>query len=238
MCYRASSTSDVRTLEKRFRASFAEPADREVYHHVAGFLHPRLPVIAASAPERIGLYHWGLIPGWVRTGEQALLVAGRTLNARLETAAEKPAFRDAVARRCLVLVDGFFEFREVAGKKYPYFIRLRTGEPFALGGLAGVWTDPECGDEYPTFTVLTSEASSLLAQIHNTKRRMPLLLSPGAGAAWLQNGTGPDLLPDEALDAYPVSRDLLLPLNRANHPDVTKRVDYPALYDGHILSER
>jgi putative SOS response-associated peptidase YedK len=96
-----------------------------------------MPVITNEAPNIVSLLNWGLIPFWVKDEKTALHIRLHTLNARGETVFNKPAFRHCVVnKRCLVLVTGFFEWRHFEGKKYPYYIRLRDNDPFAL---AGIW---------------------------------------------------------------------------------------------------
>jgi putative SOS response-associated peptidase YedK len=128
--------------------------------------------------------HWGLLPHWAKDKE----IRKNTLNARIETIAEKPSFRQVVHQRCLVLVDGFYEWQwlDPAGKlKQKYEIGLPNHEAFALGGLWSQWTDKETGELLTTYAILTTEAKGLMAEIHNSKHRMPLIIAPGQENAWL-----------------------------------------------------
>ena len=108
----------------------------------------------------------------------------RCINAMAETAAAKPAFRDAFRRRrCLVPVDGFYEWQKrPAGKKQPYAIVSADGKPFAMAGLWENWKEPQSGETVRTFTIITGPPNELVAPIHN---RMPVILPPRTGAPGL-----------------------------------------------------
>ncbi len=214
MCYSLSLFSDIQTLVKRFGARPAAGLSLGRAYYVSAFAFPEVPVIADQSSGLIQAFRWGLIPSWVKDREKAEAIRIKTLNARLETLPRRASFkRPYRERRCLVLTDGFFEFREVGDRKYPYFIHLRSGEPFALAGLWEAWRNPEDGREEKTFTVVTVPANPLLATIHNTKKRMPFILTPEAEQAWLMRPFGMDEavkivegFDASVLEAYPVSR--------------------------------
>jgi putative SOS response-associated peptidase YedK len=115
------------------------------------------------------------------------------INARAETLAEKPAFRAALKRRrCLVVADGFYEWKKTGSAKQPMYLTMKDGRPFAFAGLWEVWRDP-AGQPLKTCTIITTEPNELLAEIHN---RMPAILPPSAYDQWLTPG---DLDPIPAL---------------------------------------
>lgn len=123
------------------------------------------------------LAKWGLIPSWVKDPKQVQ----HPINAKAETAATKPMFREAFRKsRILVPADHFYEWKPVAGKKQPYLIRLRDGAPFGMAGLLEHWPGPQ--GEGVTFTILTTEANALVAQLHS---RMPAIIRPEDYADWL-----------------------------------------------------
>jgi putative SOS response-associated peptidase YedK len=141
-------------------------------------------------------------------------------NARSETVATKPTFRDAFKRRrCLVLADGFFEWVPVSGRKQPHYFRRWDAGPFAFAGLWDRWKDPD-GGSVQSCTILTTEANELVKPVHE---RMPVILAPADFGAWLDPKTqgGPDLqallrpFPAEAMTAYPVG----LRVNNPKHDD-------------------
>ncbi|MCC6727788.1 MAG: SOS response-associated peptidase [Chthonomonadales bacterium] len=155
---------------------------------------------------------WGLVPFWAK--EPA--IGNRLINARAETLAEKPAFRNALTRRrCLVPADGFYEWRQEGGKRQPMYVHMRDGELFAFAGLWEEWLSPD-GSPLRTCAVITVPPNALMAEIHN---RMPAILAPDDEASWL-GGAGKrveDLLSllapydDRGMEAYPVSRRVNAP---------------------------
>ncbi|MGF1615513.1 MAG: SOS response-associated peptidase [Gammaproteobacteria bacterium] len=142
---------------------------------------PSQPVLAArhgaGGRRELITLHWGLIPFWAKDRKMGY----RTLNARAETVASKPAFRQPFRRRrCLIAADGFYEWQRTEGGKQPYFIRLRTGEPFAFAGLWDRWEGE--GEIIESCTVIVTAANALVATIHD---RMPVILSPADHDSWL-----------------------------------------------------
>jgi putative SOS response-associated peptidase YedK len=164
-------------------------------------------------PEAVRL-RWGLVPSWATD----LSVGSRMINARGETVDAKPAFRDAFrSRRCLILVDGFYEWQAIPGAKrrVPYAIRMTDGVPFVLAGLWESWRANGADDTVETCTVVTTAANPLVAPIHD---RMPVILDPSAYSVWLDPTTPPAvatalLAPygGQALYAYPVSTHVNTP---------------------------
>jgi putative SOS response-associated peptidase YedK len=152
------------------------------------------------------LVRWGLLPSWVKDPKTFTLL----INARGETAAEKPAFRAAMKRRrCLIPADGFYEWKALGGRKQPYFIRAKSGEPFAFAGLWETWTGPN-GEELETAAIVTTTANRTLAAIHD---RMPVIVPPAAFDLWLDSDTVDPTTasaliapaPENLLEAFPVS---------------------------------
>jgi putative SOS response-associated peptidase YedK len=137
------------------------------------------------------LFKWGLIPAWTKDRAQAEKLWHQTLNARGETIFEKPAFRSSARRkRCILYLDGFYEHHHAAGRTYPHFIRMKSGEPFAVAGLWEEWTDRASGEILRTFAIVTSKGNELMARIHNNPKlengpRMPLILPEELVDEWL-----------------------------------------------------
>lgn len=191
MCYHTQQRADAARLKARFRAGVVEEAEALPQGPQSGFDHPRLPVIVAGEPDRIQLLEWGLIPAWATAG-QARTLPNQTLNARAESVFEKASFRESILlRRCLVLVDGFFEWQHEGTQKLKFLLTVQDDGPFALGGLWAEWRDPASGQQRGTFSIVTTEANPLMARIHNTKRRMPLMLLPEQEAEWLNLALSP-----------------------------------------------
>jgi putative SOS response-associated peptidase YedK len=134
---------------------------------------------AAGEERELAFLRWGLIPSWSKDPG----VGNRLINARVETVAEKPSFRAAFKhRRCLILADGFFEWVQRDGKKQPYYITLRDGNPFAMAGLWEEWHN-EDGEVIESCTIITTEANDFMRPLHS---RMPVILDPENYAAWCQ----------------------------------------------------
>lgn len=194
-------------------------------------------MILNTAPAVIGRARWGLVPSWTKDAAAAATISGRTFNARGETILDKPSFRaPARKRRCLVPVDGFFEWRSANGRKYPYFVHRTDGAPFALAGLWDTWAVPETGGELCTFTVVTTEANPLMAAVHNTKKRMPVILPRAAEAAWLDLRLPETEIsglcapyPDTDLEAHPVSRLASDARAERDRAEVVEPAQYPDL---------
>jgi putative SOS response-associated peptidase YedK len=172
---------------------------------------PSQPVAAVRAGpagrgRELALLRWGLIPSWAKDPA----IGNRLINARAETAREKPSFRSAFKRhRCLIPASGFYEWQRRERGKQPHYIRRRDGKVFAFAGLWDRWESPD-GDGIETCTILTTAANAVLAPIHD---RMPVILPPAEYARWLDPSLqDPDSLasllapfPPEDLLAFPVS---------------------------------
>ena len=155
---------------------------------------------------RAGYMRWGLIPSWAKDPS----MGSRMINARAETIAEKPAFRNALRRRrCLVLADGFYEWQRAGTSRRPMRVEMRPGEPFAFAGLWETWRNPD-GQAIPSCTIITTEANELIRPIHD---RMPVILRRELEEFWLdRNVKDPAALgnvlnpyPTDAMAAYQVS---------------------------------
>jgi len=132
-----------------------------------------------SEGRELVMLRWGLIPAWAKDAS----FGARTINARADTVASKPSFRDAfAARRCLVPADGFYEWRTEDGRKQPFRIGMKGGAPFAFAGLWERWTPPEGGETIESVTIITTDANDKLRPIHG---RMPVILDPADYGAWL-----------------------------------------------------
>ena len=203
MCGRYSLIADLGTLGQRFSFD-ARQLSFEPSYNIA----PTQQVLTVVGGEerRGGYMRWGLVPHWAKD----LSGGARMINARAESVAERPAFRDALRRRrCLVLADGFYEWQRSPSGRRPMRIVMHSGEPFAFAGLWAVWRDPE-GVRVPSCTIVTTAANDLLAPIHD---RMPVVLPQGLEDLWLDHSVDdPGVLAgvlspyaDDALHAYEVS---------------------------------
>lgn len=172
-------------------------------------------VAAPGAPRTLDRLRWGLIPWWAKDPA----IGNRMINARAESAADRPAYRDSFRRwRCLVPADGFYEWKKLAAKsKQPYLIRRQDRLPFAFAGLWSSWRGPESDRPVETFTILTTEPNDLLRPLHD---RMPVILDRRDFAAWLDPANR-DLARLQALLApAPTGGWEAVPVSRAvNSPD-------------------
>ncbi|HXF89919.1 MAG TPA: SOS response-associated peptidase [Xanthobacteraceae bacterium] len=166
-----------------------------------------VPIVRlAEGERRFALVRWGLIPSWVKDPRTFTLL----INARGESAIDKPAFRAAMRhRRCLFPADGFYEWKVTPTGKHPYFVRLKSGGPMAFAGLWETWTGPN-GEEQETAAIVTTAANRTLAPIHH---RMPVIVEPSAFDLWLDTRrvdarTAAALIapaPENLLEAYAIS---------------------------------
>ncbi len=236
MCY-YYSVPNLDLLATHFHATPSESTTFDRVYHVSGFVKPRLPVITNEAPNTIQMLTWGLIPHWVKDETTAIKLQSRLLNARSETIHEKPAFRSLISsKRCLVLSDGFFEWRHFEGLKYPYYIQLASGEPFAFAGLWDTWSHPETGETMKTYSIITTWANPLLEQVHNTRKRMPVILHQADEKPWIEVELSREaidsfLIPYESnkMVAHPVSRLITTKGAKKNVPEAIKSTHYPEL---------
>ena len=184
MCYYVSNSLTKKEMKDAFGVEYSGP-DFKGSDFVNGYSFPKMPVIIDEDLDRAILGDWGLIPEWSKDRD----IQKVTLNARLETLQEKPSFKNYMQNRCLILVNGFYEWKWLDSKgknKEKYFIQLDNGnQPFALGGIYNLWKEETTQEFLTSFSIVTSDANELMSEIHNTKDRMPLVLSKAAGKAWL-----------------------------------------------------
>ena len=166
-----------------------------------------LVIVQREDRRAVVAYRWGLIPHWSENAK----VGSKMFNARAETLTSSPAFRDAlVRRRCLIPVDGFYEWKRVGTVRQPYLIGRADGLPLTLAGLWAGWRDPATERVVRSFTIVTSAPNDQMIDLHN---RMPVVLREEAWATWLDPATDRSELralleptDDVTLDIRPVSR--------------------------------
>ncbi|MFW6050883.1 MAG: SOS response-associated peptidase [Myxococcota bacterium] len=170
-------------------------------------------VVTNRAPRRVRLHRFGLVPHWAKDPS----VGNRMINARRESLADKPAFRDAYAhRRCLVLADGFYEWRRQEGRKQPYFIHFPEKRPFGFAGLWALWRAPD-GQTIPSCAIVTAPARGRLKELHD---RMPVIVPRDLRAEWLDPEPRSDAELQPLLDATPVDALEARPVSTyVNSPD-------------------
>nr|WP_315155751.1 SOS response-associated peptidase [uncultured Flavobacterium sp.] len=185
MCYHTIQTKLVLQIEKRFKAKVTDKHQFAPHQQINGFDFPKTPIITNKNPDLIQHYNWGLIPDWANLEDKRPL----NLNARIETLTEKPSFRDVVTQRCLIIANGFYEWQWLDSKgknKMKYKIGIGNEDLFAFAGLYSHWTDTHTGEIKKTYTMVTTQANPLMAEIHNHKKRMPIILHPEDEHKWLE----------------------------------------------------
>jgi len=237
MCFTVNVNIVKEELEKRFNTSFIDHEHyRPSYYYHAHAL-PDLPVAGYFENQyNIRLLKWGLIPGWIDGAEEAKKIRYMTFNAKAETVASRPSFAASFnGRRCLVPVRGFYEWQHKGSQKIPWYIYLPQSEIMMLAGLYDSWRDPLTGRNIHTFTIITSKANKLLSEIHNTKKRMPVILQDHDEEAWLNPGTSEyDLTeilkpyPDEILRAHTISPLIGNAKMNRNTSELVKPYTYPS----------
>ncbi|MEA3461282.1 MAG: SOS response-associated peptidase [Bacteroidota bacterium] len=186
MCFTIEIHLSRRAIEDRFRVDSSALYDFDFNYFYRAFSNPKIPVIAQEDSTRVQLMQWGLIPAWSRDREEAERIRKGTYNARSETLHEKPSFKEALNRgRCLIIAGGFFEWQLVNQVKIPWFISLKSGDPFVFAGLCATWRDPVDGEIWKSCSIITCEANPLMEKIHNTKKRMPVILNKELEKEWI-----------------------------------------------------
>jgi putative SOS response-associated peptidase YedK len=176
MCGRFTLKTDIDTVAKVFGVTPSPSLQVPPRYNVA----PTQEVVSIlrNGTAHLDLLRWGLIPSWAKDES----IGSRMINARAETLAEKASFKGLLrSKRCLVVADGFYEWKKDNGSKTPMYIALKNGEPFAFAGLWDIWKSPD-GQQLRTCTIITTEPNELVASIHD---RMPVILSADAREEWL-----------------------------------------------------
>lgn len=212
---------------------------------VKGFDFPLMPIISSDKPHEIQMFRWGFVPSHCRSEEEAFrfLTQYNTLNARSENLFESRLFGDAIRkRRCLILCSGFFEWRHKKpgsknSEKYPFYISLKDEGMFVFGGIWENFTNQESGEIIHTYAIITTPANELMELVHNSKKRMPLILDPETALKWLDPGLTENEIKSfikpfdaEKLKARPI-RKINPKLSYDGDPGITAYYHYQELSD-------
>lgn len=205
MCGRYNIITDAQALYAAFQVEAELNAAPLARYNVAPATDQL--VIVAEAGRRVARWHhWGLIPHWAKDKSMGY----RTINARGESVASKPAFRAALRqRRCLVPATGFYEWKVEGGGKQPYLIRLKCGALFAFAGLWESWTGPE--GEVRSFAIITTEPNALMARIHE---RMPAIIPRAQYTCWLDPALQDPARIQPMIASYPAADLEAIPIGR------------------------
>lgn len=208
MCGRFALNADPQAIQQAFNLD-SVPANMQPRYNIA----PSQPVavIPNNNPHQLEFFRWGLVPSWSKD----VSIGNKMINARLETAHEKPSFRDAFKkRRCIIPATGFYEWAQ--SDKKPMYIHMKNDEVFGFAGLWEAWNSPE-GDKLLTCTILTAEPNELISNYHH---RMAVILRKEDYEAWLT----PD--PVSPADLMPLLQPY--PADQMEAYEVTKLVNSPA----------
>ncbi len=180
-------------------------------------------LVVNDGKRRLIKSRWGFVPSW----SKELSAGYKMINARAESVADKPSFQQAFQnQRCLVVADGFYEWKKEGTKKRPFYIRLKNGQPFGFVGLYNIWKTPE-GEQIYTSTIITTDANEIVQPLHD---RMPVIAEPDQYDLWLdprihdktllRNVLKPFL--SEGLEVYEVTPKVNSPKN--NSPENIQRI--------------
>lgn len=230
-----SLNKELEFLEKRFKAKFDR--DFKKVYHVSAFDNPSMPVITNEEPHKFSFLNWGLVPFWIKDEEQAKDIRMKTVNARSDTIFEKPSYSIPIRkRRCLLIIDGYFERREVNGRTYPYYIRMKDNDAFALAGVWDEWSNRRNGEKLRTYSMISIDANPFIEKVNNKKKRMPVILPKKDEREWIRPDIEKEYIKSmlktydrENLEAYPVKRLIAKPGVNSNIPEVLKKYDYVGL---------
>ncbi len=214
MCGRFTDGSDTEKIAKKLKVPKEKIPPRRKRYNVAPS-QPVLTLFGSTNKRKIfDYFQWGLVPSWARDPA----IGSRMINARAETVSEKPSFKGLLRNsRCLIVADGYYEWKREGAKKQPYYFRMKDQEPFTFAGLWSHWINVD-GSEIKSCTIITTKANSLTQSIHD---RMPVILAEEKHDFWLDsnNYKSNDLLPllrpysSDAMESYPVSTEVNSPQN-------------------------
>ncbi|PKN10483.1 MAG: hypothetical protein CVU72_01040 [Deltaproteobacteria bacterium HGW-Deltaproteobacteria-7] len=184
MCGKFVLITDLKNIQNNFNIQNVLYEHQPSWNISPGQLIPA--VIHHNGKNQLVCFRWGLIPSWSKDPS----MAHKLINARAETVDKKPSFRDAFKkRRCLIVADGFYEWKREGNKKMPLYYYLKSGRPFGFAGLYETWITPD-KKQINTCTIITTSANELIAPVHD---RMPVILSNDQEKVWL--GSNPSDVP-------------------------------------------
>jgi putative SOS response-associated peptidase YedK len=213
MCFTVNVNLVKEELENRYGATLIDPEKYRPSYYYHAFGLPEMPVICSGAPSGIQLFKWGLIPSWTKSIAEANIIRYKTFNARSESIEQKPSFSSSFkTRRCIIPVKGFFEWQHVGSEKIPWYIYHAEDEILSIAGLYDQWIDNSTGEVFNTFSIITTDANDLMAEIHNSARRMPAILDRSSETSWVDlSASSSEVMgllkpsPSEILQAHTIS---------------------------------
>ena len=190
MCFSVNVNLIKEELENRYGATLTDPDKYRPSYYYHAFGLPEIPAICSGEPDKIKLLKWGLIPPWTRNIDNANIIRYKTFNARSESIDHKPSFSASFrSKRCIIPVKGFFEWQHVGKEKIPWYIYHSENEILSIAGLYDDWIENNTGEVFSTFSIITTHANELMAEVHNSKKRMPAIFDKTAEMRWLDLAT-------------------------------------------------
>ena len=190
MCFSVNVNLVKEELENRYGATLIDPDKYRPSYYYHAFGLPEIPAICSGNNSEIQLLKWGLVPSWTRSIEDANVIRYKTFNARSESIDKKPSFSFSfVSRRCIIPVKGFFEWQHAERKRFPWYIFHYEDEILSIAGLYDEWIETNTGSVLSTFSIITAEVNELMSEIHNSAKRMPVILDSSEETAWLDLST-------------------------------------------------
>jgi len=234
MCFSVNLNLVKEELETRYGAKLIDPDKYRPSYYYHAFSLPQMPVVGALNRNSISLMTWGLIPSWIKGEENAGEIRMKTFNARAESIDSKPSFSGSfLTGRCIIPVKGFYEWQHAGTKKIPWYIYRADNDIMSLAGLWSEWINRDTGEALKTFTVITTSANKMMEVIHNSKKRMPVILEREREDEWLDRNTDKKKLlkllspsDEKVLDAYTINPLISRKDSDKNHPDIIKPFDY------------
>lgn len=191
MCFTAVKDKDLNKIndgvKKYTKLRLKNPEKFRASYSLSAFNHDNLPVIT---PEReLDFFSWGFIQPTKSDDKESAEIKFMTANAKAETIFEKKLYKEAILnKRCIIALDGFYEWRHVLGKKFPHYIYSRIEPVFYIGGIYNEFKNPDTGEVKNTVSMITTDANPMMAEIHNMKKRMPFILPTEKIMEWINPG--------------------------------------------------
>ena len=234
MCFTVNVNLIKEELQNRYGATLIDPDKYRPSYYYHAFGLPSLPAICSGDTSRIQLLKWGLIASWTKGIDQANIIRYKTFNARSESINTKPSFTSSFrTKRCIIPVRGFFEWQHVGNEKIPWYIYHSENEVISIAGIYDDWIEDNTGEVFSTFSIVTTEANELMARIHNSGKRMPVILDRSSEKEWINISiTHEEALglltpcPSEILKAHTISPLINSRTTDRNSPDLIKPYTY------------
>ena len=240
MCFEKTLSKKEKAIKEHLLIDFAIPMEYQPYYHITGFTHPNIYIIPMEEPDLVYPASWGLVPEWGMNDIPAFHKKYNTLNAKSETIFSSGTYKkSAQSQRCVILADGFFEPQKNQGVSIPHFCYIPSKE-FEDGRdlfmFAGLYT--ELDDELYTASIITMPANDFFAEIHNVKKRQPLVLAEDLIDEWFNDRMDEKNLTElmkhgftaKEFKAHPVTRDLYKRGVNTNHEHILQPVPKEPLF--------